>query len=231
MTNLFSLERESILYFYATGATRANSTLSSWSECLNVTCVLQTRRSSSSRRRKRTIKDIWKYMENTVNTISPKCACGDYFESCQATITVTVVKTASVISPPRVADTTPDTDPSWRMPRSLTISPKIQLLTSFLLDRRIFPRLYLLHVRLLRVTMLKAVGIVKVKNYRNQNPISRRRKLASRVVKHVNAVAFIFRGDATRREFHLHRRGCCSVLTRYSEHLDRNKNFDITITV
>lgn len=38
-------------------------------------------------------------MENTVKTISPKYTYGSYFGSCQATITVTVVKTASVISP------------------------------------------------------------------------------------------------------------------------------------
>ena len=83
-------------------------------------------------RKKRAIEDIWKYMENTVKTISPKCACGGYFESCQATITVTVVKTASVISPPRVS-TQRQTLIRLDACRDLSRSPKIQILSSELI--------------------------------------------------------------------------------------------------
>lgn len=52
-------------------------------------------------------KSNQKYGDLRKNTrgleLSPKNTYGNYFESCQATITVTVVKTASVISvnPPR----------------------------------------------------------------------------------------------------------------------------------
>lgn len=61
----------------------------------------------SIRKREKKKKSNQKYGDLRKNMrgleLSPKNTYGNYFESCQATITVTVVKTASVISvnPPR----------------------------------------------------------------------------------------------------------------------------------
>lgn len=55
-------------------------------------------RSINGQTRKKKKRERWKSMENTRGLgSSPKNTYGNYFESCQATITVTVVKTASVI--------------------------------------------------------------------------------------------------------------------------------------